>query len=72
MLGIWMYRFMRHSKYIKILLIVLIGFLLYGILTFLFVKYEISTGIDKDVALGIILTVNLLVLVYNYFKRKKT
>lgn len=65
-----MCRCMHRSKYIKNLLIIFIGFLLYGILTFLFQKYEISIGIDKDITLGIILTVFLLLLSINWLKNK--
>lgn len=68
--GIWMYRCMRHNKYLKILLIVFIGLLVYGFLMFLFQKYQISIGIDKDIALIIILTVCLLLLLFNYLKSK--
>ena len=65
-----MCRCMHHSKYVKNLLIVFVGFLLYGIITFLFQKYEISIGVDKDITLGIILSVFLLLLSINYFKNK--
>ena len=69
--GTWIFRYMHHSKYIKNMLIVIIGFLLFGILTFFLQKHEISIGIDKDITLGIILAVSLLLLSINYFKNKK-
>lgn len=70
MLGIWMCKYMRHNKYVIILLIVFGGFLLYGVLMFLFQKYRISIGINKDLTLGIILAVYFLIFLIHFFKSK--
>lgn len=66
-----MCKYMRHNKYVKILLVVFGGILFYRVLEFLFLKYRISSiGINKDLTLGIILAVYFLRFLIHFFKSK--